>query len=83
MSSLLRMDAFPHTSEFWAAVNEAFRGGAETVDLVQGNQIVGTILSRGAAQKAMARKVAEQWIAHPEMLDELAASLEEKAETWD
>jgi uncharacterized caspase-like protein len=81
--SLLYVEHYPQTDQLLAAANEQFNKGAQSVALVMGNQIVGTILSRNAAQKALARQVAEHWIASPEMLKDLEASLEEKPEAWD
>ena len=83
MGGLIQTEKFPKTSELFNAVREQFEKGAEAVDLVQGSQIIGTLLSREAAQRAMARKVAEQWIANPDILDELTESLEETPEKWE
>jgi hypothetical protein len=83
MASLLHIEKFPKTSDLWQAVDEQFRQGTDTVDLVMDAQIVGTILSPSAAQRALARKVAEHWLANPEMLKELAVSLDEKPEDWE
>ena len=82
MAILLHADKFRETSKFVAAITAAFADGAETVDVVAGDNIVGTVLSREAAQKALARKVAEQWLAHPEIIDDLERSLNEKPEAW-
>jgi hypothetical protein len=79
-SSSCGPDLLPKLCE---ALNEQFEKGIETVDLIQGERIIGTVLSRDAAQKALARKVAEQWLAHPEILNDLSVSLEETPEDWD
>lgn len=83
MSSLLELERFPQTAQLIEAVNEQFAKGAESVSLVKDSQIIGTLLSRDAAQKALARKVAEQWLANPDILDDLATSLNEEAEDWE
>lgn len=83
MATLIEIDKFPQTPQLMAAVNEQFANGVEAVCLVQGSLVVGTMLSRTAAQRAMARKVAEQWVASPEAITELKASLGEKPEVWE
>ena len=83
MCSLIHVDQFPQSDQLLAKVGEEFAKGAESVALVKGAQIIGTILSRSASQKALARKVAEQWLANPDVLKDLAVSLDEKPEAWD
>jgi hypothetical protein len=82
VSMLLHLENFKTVEELERAFKESFAEGKESVALVRGSQIVGTLLSREASEKALARKVAEQFIAHPEAIDELEKSLQEKPEDW-
>ena len=81
--ALLNTEQFRDTSELIAAISDKFASGAQSVALVRGHEIIGTILSRAASEKALVRETAELWLAHPEMLEGLEASLEETPESWD
>ena len=83
MATLIEINRFPETNQLMAAVNEQFMKGEESVCLVEGSSIIGTMLSRAAAQKAMARRVAEQWMDNPDVIRDLGESLQETPEAWD
>ena len=79
---LIQANDFPDTKALLQAVSAGFENSAGAVVVVDGSRIVGTMLSPIAAQKALARQVAEHWIANPDMLQELSASLVEEPEEW-
>ncbi len=81
--SLLNTDEFRDASQLMDAISNKFSAGAKSVALVRGHEIVGTLLSREASEKVMARETAELWLAHPEMLEGLESSLDETSEPWD
>jgi hypothetical protein len=82
-TGLVHIERFPETSQLVAEVKSQFAGGSDSLVFVVNDQILGTFVSRGATQKALARKVAEQWIRDPEILEGLANSLEEQPRKWD
>lgn len=81
--ALLNTDEFRDASQLMDAISDKFSSGAKSVALVRGREIVGTLLSREASEKALARETAELWLAHPEMLEGLESSLGETPESWD
>jgi len=83
MTTLIHIERFPQTSQLVAELRSEFAKGADTLVIVDNDQILGTFLSREATQKALARKVAEQWVRNPDMLGDLADSLEEQPKKWD
>jgi len=82
LTALIHLDRFPQTSQLLAELKSKFAEGADTLVIVDNDQIIGTVLSRGATQKALARKVAERWIRDPDMLEGLADSLKEQPKQW-
>jgi hypothetical protein len=83
MTTLIHIEQFPQTSQLVAELRSEFAKGADTLVIVDNDQILGTFLSREATQKALARKVAEQWVRNPGMLGDLADSLQEQPKKWD
>jgi len=83
MTTLIHIEQFPQTSQLVAELRSEFAKGADTLVIVDNDQILGTFLSREATQKALARKIAEQWVRSPDMLGNLADSLEEQPKKWD
>jgi DNA-binding GntR family transcriptional regulator len=82
MTTFIHIEQFPQTFQLVAELRSEFAKGADTLVIVDNDQILGAFLSRGATQKALARKVAEQWIRDPDMLGKLANSLEEQPKNW-
>jgi hypothetical protein len=78
-TALFDTERFP---QLLAELKSQLAGGADTLVFMEKDQILGTFLSRGATQKALVRKVAEQWIRDPEMLGDLDASLKEQPKKW-
>jgi hypothetical protein len=83
MTTLIHIEQFPQTSQLVAELRSEFAKGADTLVIVDNDQILGTFLSREATQKALARKIVEQWVRSPDMLGNLADSLEEQPKKWD
>ena len=83
MTTLIHIEQFPQTSQLVAELRSEFAKGADTLVIVDNDQILGTFLSREATQKALVRKIAEQWVRSPDMLGNLADSLEEQPKKWD
>ena len=83
MTTLVKVEDFRETEQLMTAICDMFAKGNESIAFVKGDQIVGTLLSRDAAKRAMARRVAETWLSHPTILDELEDSLQQTGEAWD
>ncbi len=83
MALLINIGNHPNTGDLMKAVSEQFSKGIDVVNVTDGTQIVGAFFSPEAMKKEFTRKIAEQWMEHPEMLDQLTTSLEEEAEDWD
>ena len=55
MTTLIHIEQFPQTSQLVAELRSEFAKGADTLVIVDNDQILGTFLSREATQKALAQ----------------------------
>ena len=53
MTTLIHIEQFPQTSQLVAELRSEFAKGADTLVIVDNDQILGTFLSREATQKAL------------------------------
>jgi hypothetical protein len=83
MSSVIDINRYPATAELLAAAEMEFAKGATSVVLVKGTEVRMIGLAREASEQALARKIADQWLKNPDVLKDLAASLEEKPKEWE
>lgn len=78
-----RPDGSPHTSYLdWFYKKECDRSPCASLQQLVFTAISATKLIENHYQVALAQRIAEQWVEHPEFIEQLAESLQEKPENW-
>jgi hypothetical protein len=67
---------------FWQAFDELVSHGADRIVIPRDSKVGAQLLTPEEAKDQLTRRLASQWAAHPETLERIRESFEEKPKKW-